>query len=106
MEEALEQTPAAGGRTAYIGYSANEGAILALAAVDSACAEPGTEVAVLRGEAPNSTRPQVEQVEGHVQVAVRATVQPAPLTEFARAATVKGLTPRHRGCRPWRTEAR
>lgn len=103
MEEALEQTPAAGGRTAFTGYSANEGAILALVAVDSAYAQPGTEVTVLGGEAPNSTEPQVEE---HVQVAIRATVQPAPLTEFARAATIKGLTPRHRGWRPWRTEVR
>ena len=69
------------GLSAFTGYSANERSVLALAVVDSAYAEPGTQVTVIWGEEPNSTKPQVEE---HVQVTIRATVQPAPLTEFAR----------------------
>jgi glycine cleavage system aminomethyltransferase T len=71
------------GRTAFTGYSANERAILALATVDSAYAGPGTDVTVLWGESPNTVKPTAEQ---HVQVALRATVQPAPITEYARTA--------------------
>jgi syringate O-demethylase len=71
------------GRTAFTGYSANERAILALATVDSAYAEPGTEVTVLWGESPNTAKPTVEH---HVQVELRATVEPAPITEYARTA--------------------
>jgi syringate O-demethylase len=69
------------GLSAFTGYSANERSVLALAVVDSRYAEPGTQVTVIWGEEPNSTKPQVEE---HVQVTIRATVQPAPLTEFAR----------------------
>ncbi|MFI6366185.1 hypothetical protein ACIBG0_25895 [Nocardia sp. NPDC050630] len=69
------------GISAYTGYSANEKAVLSLAVVDSAHAEPGTEVTLVWGEAPNSNKLQVEE---HVQVTIRATVQPAPLAEHAR----------------------
>lgn len=71
------------GLSTWTGYTANERAILSLAVIDSAFAEPGTEVTVLWGEERRSAKLQVEE---HVQVSIRATVQPAPLTEFARTA--------------------
>ena len=61
--------------------SANERAILSIAVVDAANAEPGTEVTVLWGEAHPSSKVQVED---HRQVRIRATVQPAPLVAKAR----------------------
>lgn len=71
------------GVSTWTGYTANERAILSLAVVDSAFAEPGTEVTVIWGEKPNSPKLQVEE---HVQVPIRATVRPAPIAEFARTA--------------------
>ncbi|WP_216854657.1 hypothetical protein [Rhodococcus opacus] len=69
------------GRSNYVGYSANERSILSIAVVDAAYAEPGTEVTVLWGEQPVSSK---VQVEAHQQIAIRATVQPAPLVAKAR----------------------
>ncbi|GAA4414895.1 aminomethyltransferase family protein [Georgenia halophila] len=63
------------------GYLANEEAFVSLASIDVAHAEVGTEVTVLWGEEPNTTKPQVEP---HVQVPVRARVAPAPFVDFAR----------------------
>jgi glycine cleavage system aminomethyltransferase T len=63
------------------GYLANERSMVSLATVDATHGEPGTEVVVLWGEDPNSTKPAVEE---HVQVPIRATVAPAPLVDFAR----------------------
>lgn len=63
------------------GYIYNERAFVSLASIDTARAPLGTEVTVLWGEAPNSTKPGVEP---HVQVAIRATVAPAPYVSFAR----------------------
>ncbi|MGH8987360.1 MAG: aminomethyl transferase family protein [Acidimicrobiales bacterium] len=71
------------GVSTWTGYSANERALLSLAVVDSSWARPGTEVVVVWGEKPNSRKLQVEP---HVQVSIRATVQPAPISEFARTA--------------------
>ncbi|QYJ16436.1 Syringate O-demethylase [Rubrobacter xylanophilus DSM 9941] len=65
------------------GYSYNERSMLSLAVVDEEVAEPGSEVVLLWGEEPNSSKPTVEE---HRQVEIRATVQPAPLVEFARTA--------------------
>ncbi len=65
------------------GYIANERAMVSLAAVDRACAEPGTEVVVRWGEEPNSRKPQVEE---HRVVDIRATVAPAPYVQFARSS--------------------
>ncbi|MEI4271129.1 aminomethyl transferase family protein [Klenkia sp. LSe6-5] len=70
------------GRSNYVGYSSNERSILSISVVDAAHAEPGTEVVVLWGENPASSKVQVED---HRQVAVRATVQPAPLVAKARS---------------------
>ena len=71
------------GVSTYCGYSYNERAMLSLAVVEEEFAEPGGEVVLLWGEEPNSAKPQVEE---HRQVEIRATVQPAPLVEFARTA--------------------
>ena len=63
------------------GYIDNERAFVSLASVDAAVSEPGTEVTVLWGEEPNSGKPAVER---HRQVAVRATVAPAPFVREVR----------------------
>ncbi|ODU02757.1 MAG: glycine cleavage system protein T [Pseudonocardia sp. SCN 72-86] len=63
------------------GYVANEHALLSLATVDTAHAEPGAEVTVVWGEDPVTAKPQVEE---HTQREIRATVAPAPYVQFAR----------------------
>jgi glycine cleavage system aminomethyltransferase T len=63
------------------GYIANERAMVSLAVVDVERSEPGTEVAVVWGEQPNSAKPAVEE---HLQREIRATVAPAPYVQFAR----------------------
>jgi syringate O-demethylase len=55
--------------------------MLSLAVLDAAVAEPGTEVVLVWGEPTPSSKPAVED---HVQVKIRATVQPAPLVAKAR----------------------
>jgi vanillate/3-O-methylgallate O-demethylase len=65
------------------GYIANERLMISLATVDVAHSEPGTEVTVLWGEEPNSSKPQVER---HEQREIRATVAPIPYVQFARDA--------------------
>ena len=69
------------GLSTWTGYTANERALLSLAVIDSRYATPGTEVQVVWGEEPNSSKLQVEP---HRQVTLRATVQPAPIAEYAR----------------------
>lgn len=64
-----------------VGYITNEHAFVSLASIESAFAEPGTEVEVVWGEEPNSHKPAVEP---HRQVTIRATVQPAPYSAYAR----------------------
>ena len=68
------------GRATHTGYSSNERAMLSLAVVDASVAEPGTEVVIVWGEPTPSMKPAVED---HVQVKIRATVQPAPLSAKA-----------------------
>ncbi len=63
------------------GYITNEQAFVSLATIDLEHAQPGTEVVVVWGESPISSKPTVEE---HRQVQVRATVQPAPYSSFAR----------------------
>jgi vanillate/3-O-methylgallate O-demethylase len=63
------------------GYITGEQVFASLASVDAEHAEPGTEVTVVWGEHPNSTKPVVE---AHRQVEIRATVYPAPYSSFAR----------------------
>lgn len=64
------------------GYIYNERAMISLATLDQAVSAPGTEVAVVWGEEPNSAKPAVEP---HGQVEIRAIVAPAPYVEFARS---------------------
>ena len=63
------------------GYIVGEQVFASLASVDADAAAPGTEVVVLWGEEPNSRKPAVEP---HRQVPIRAIVQPAPYSRFAR----------------------
>ena len=77
-----------GGRTVglstYTGFSSNERSMLSLGILDVAHAEPGTEVTVVWGEeGGGSAKPTVER---HVQTEMRATVQPAPISQVARVA--------------------
>ncbi len=69
------------GRSQWVGYSANERAILSLGSVEAAYSEPGTELYIVWGENPASAK---AQVEAHTQVRIRVTVEPAPLTSKAR----------------------
>ncbi|MRH30131.1 aminomethyl transferase family protein [Microbacterium sp. SYP-A9085] len=69
------------GLSTWTGYSANERSVLSLAVIDAEYAVPGTEVVVVWGEETPSSKAQVED---HVQVKIRATVQAAPLYEAAR----------------------
>ena len=70
------------GLSTYTGYNFNERAMLSLAMVDHVFSEPGTEVTVVWGEEKGgSTKPTVEP---HIQAEIRATVQPAPISEVAR----------------------
>ncbi|MFC6356713.1 aminomethyl transferase family protein [Luethyella okanaganae] len=66
-----------------VGYITGEQVFVSLASIDATHAAPGTEVAVVWGEEPNSRKPAVE---AHRQVEIRATVQPAPYSSFAREA--------------------
>ncbi|MET0674054.1 MAG: aminomethyl transferase family protein [Microbacterium pygmaeum] len=63
------------------GYITGEQVFVSLASIDADHAEPGTEVVVVWGEDPVSTKPAVEP---HRQVEIRATVYPAPYSSFAR----------------------
>lgn len=71
------------GLSSWTGYSANERAILSLAVVEPEHVAPGTELTLLWGEDTPSSKAQVED---HVQVSIRVTVQPAPLAEKARTS--------------------
>jgi glycine cleavage system aminomethyltransferase T len=57
------------------GYLANEREMVSLATIETAFAEPGTEVTVVWGEDPVSAKPAVEP---HRQVQIRAVVAPSP----------------------------
>ena len=64
------------------GYIYNEKAFVSLASIDTERAPIGSEVTVVWGESPNSSKPAVEP---HVQVELRATVASTPYVSFARA---------------------
>jgi glycine cleavage system aminomethyltransferase T len=70
------------GLSTYTGYNFNERSMLSLAIVNNEQSEPGTQVTVVWGEEDGgTTKPTVER---HKQVEIRATVQPAPISEVAR----------------------
>jgi syringate O-demethylase len=76
------------GLSTWIGYSQNEGKMLALAMVEETHAVPGTVVSLLWGE-PNggTSKPTVEP---HVQTTIKALVAPVPYSEVARDAYADG----------------
>jgi glycine cleavage system aminomethyltransferase T len=69
------------GMSTDLGYITNEHAFVSLASIDATLSEPGTEVSVLWGEKPNSSKPAVEP---HRQVEIRATVAPVPFAQVIR----------------------
>jgi vanillate/3-O-methylgallate O-demethylase len=76
------------GLSMFTGYSHNERAMLSLATVDPDI-EFGTEVSLVWGEPDGGTaKPTVERP--HRQIAVRATVSPAPYSTDAREHYAKG----------------
>lgn len=64
-----------------VGYLVNEHLMVSLAVIDIAHSDPGTELTVVWGENPNTTKPNVEN---HRQAKARVTVAPAPYVQFAR----------------------
>jgi syringate O-demethylase len=81
------------GLSTWIGYSANEGRMLALAMMDADHAEMGKQVTLLWGEPGGGTRKPT--VEPHVQTEIRATVSPVPFSEVARDSYAEGWRTRH-----------
>lgn len=71
------------GLATYPTYTVNERAMLSLATLDEAHAEPGTEVTLVWGEEDGGAR-SAPWIEPHVQVEIRATVAPAPISQAAR----------------------
>jgi glycine cleavage system aminomethyltransferase T len=70
------------GLSTWIGYSSNEGKMLALAMMDPGHAEPGAAVQLVWGEEGGGTaKPTVER---HEQTQIGATVSPVPYSEVAR----------------------
>lgn len=70
------------GQSTLVGFTMNERSVLSLAFVEPQYATPGTEVQVIWGEPDGGSRKP--RVERHRQLAVRATVQPAPYASAAR----------------------
>jgi len=70
------------GLSTWVGYSSNERAMLTLAVMDEAYAEPGMEVTFVWGEEDGgSTKPTVER---HVQTEISAIVSPVPYAKVAQ----------------------
>jgi len=69
------------GMSTDVGYVTNERVMISLATIDLEFAKPGTQVTVLWGEKPNSSKPAVEP---HRQVEIRATVAPVPYAQVIR----------------------
>jgi len=69
------------GQSLDVGYISNYKVFVSLASIDRDQAAPGTEVTVLWGEKPLTSKPGVEP---HEQVAIRATVAPSPYEKYAR----------------------
>jgi vanillate/3-O-methylgallate O-demethylase len=67
------------GLALYAGYSANERAVLALAVVEEAYSQPGTDVVLVWGEEDGGAR-SAPWLERHEPVEIRATVGPVPIS--------------------------
>jgi len=72
------------GVATYPTYSVNERAMMSLASLDAAHAEPGTEVTLLWGEEGGGAR-SAGNIEPHTQVKIRATVAPCPISKAAQS---------------------
>ena len=72
------------GLATYPGYTENERAMMSLASVDAAFAEPGTEVVLIWGEDGGGSR-SAGHIEPHKQVRIRATVAPSPISKAAQS---------------------
>ncbi|GBD18423.1 hypothetical protein HRbin27_00919 [bacterium HR27] len=81
-DKVLDQHGELIGFALYAAYTANERALLALAVIDEAFSTPGTEVLLVWGE--DGGARSGPWIERHEPVAVRATVQPAPISQAAR----------------------
>jgi vanillate/3-O-methylgallate O-demethylase len=68
----------------YPGYTVNERAMLSLGSVEEAYSRPGTEVVLVWGEEGGGAK-SAPWIEPHVQVKVRATVAPSPISQAAQA---------------------
>lgn len=68
----------------YPGYTVNEGSMMSLGSVDEAHSKPGTEVVLLWGEDGGGSR-SAPWIDRHVQMKVRATVAPCPISQAAQA---------------------
>ncbi len=82
-DKVLDSDGAFVGLATYPTYSVNERAMLSLGSVDEAHSEPGTEVTLVWGEDDGGERSR-PWIEPHVQVEIRATVAPAPISQAAQ----------------------
>ena len=67
----------------YPGYTVNERAMMSLGSVDETYSRPGTEVVLIWGEE-NGGEKSAPWIEPHVQVKIRATVAPSPVSRAAQ----------------------
>ena len=82
-DKVTDQDGAMIGLATYPAYTANERAMMSLASIDAAHAEPGTEVVLLWGEDGGGQR-SAGTIEPHRQVRIRATVAPSPISKAAQ----------------------
>jgi vanillate/3-O-methylgallate O-demethylase len=82
-DKVLSKEGKAIGLAHYPGYSVNERAMMSLGSVDEAFSKPGTEVILMWGEEDGGKR-SAPWIEPHVQVKIRATVAPSPISQAAR----------------------
>jgi vanillate/3-O-methylgallate O-demethylase len=68
----------------YPGYTVNERAMMSLGSIDEAHSKPGTKLLLHWGEDGGGER-SAQWIEPHVQLKVRATVAPAPISQSAQA---------------------
>jgi vanillate/3-O-methylgallate O-demethylase len=82
-DKVLNQDGKVVGLAHYPGYTLNERAMMSLGSVDEAYSQPGTEVVLVWGEEDGGKK-SAPWIEPHVQVKIRATVAPSPISQAAR----------------------
>ena len=82
-DKVLSKSGAYIGLAHYPGYTINERSMMSLATVDEAHSEPGTEVDLVWGEEGGGAM-SAPWIESHVQVKIRATVAPSPISQAAQ----------------------